>query len=144
MTTATKIAVAAPVTPMSAWDISGIAEFTTPAAMAGSVAWDVLTHLQGSGADLARVHKLDLPAGCESEDMFDFLWSLVTEAGEIGYRVANINTTGFDLPHEGAGITQEDMARVLISLMRRKPVEDGEAFDPEWIEKRAARTAAAA
>ena len=145
MTTATKIAAAAPVTPLGDWDDEpcAITEFTTPAGMAGCVAWDVLTHLQGYGADMARAVKLPLPEGAESEDMHDFLWNLVTAAGEIGYRVANVNIAGFDLPSEKAKITEEDMARAVIALMRRKPVETEEAFDPDWIAKRDAKATAA-
>jgi hypothetical protein len=134
----------APVTPMSAWDDAEIALFTTPASMAGCVAWDVLAHLQGHGADLARIHEMRLPAGCEAENMQDFLWSLVTEAGEIGYRIANIDVKGSVLPFAGAQLTQEDVARAVIALLRQRPVEDDEAFDPEWAGKRDARDAARA
>jgi hypothetical protein len=131
----------APVTPISEWDDVAITEFTTPAGMAGCVAWSALAHLQGYGADIARMVKMDLPADCASEDMWDFLYSLVTEAGAIGYRVASINAAGVDrLP----ATTEEDMARAVIAFMHRKPVETEEAFDPEWLAKLEAREKAAA
>jgi hypothetical protein len=126
----------APVTPMHEFDDETmLVDFTTKAGIAGAVAWDLLTHLQGFGNDLTRVDKLPLPEGAESEDMTDFLYSLVTEAGEIGYRVAQIDVSGFDLPWDSGRLRTSDLARAIAGLMNRRIVETEEAFDPDWLAK---------
>ena len=135
----------APVTPMHEWDDETmLVDYTTKAAVAGAVAWDLLTHLQGFGNDLTRIDKLPLPEGAESEDMTDFLYSLVTEAGEIGYRVAQIDVSGFDLPWDAGRLRTSDMARAIAGLMNRRIVETEEAFDPDWLSKLPRRTTAEA
>jgi hypothetical protein len=123
----------APITPLSEWDDeTPQQEYTTPRHAAGGVAWDLLTHEQGIGADIARIRMLALPEGAASEDMHGFLWDLITEAGEIGYIVAQIDIRGFDLPFDGAKLRTSDMARAVAALMRRQVVETDQPFQPDW------------
>ena len=142
MTASTTSAIA-PVTPMHAFDDEMmLVDYTTKAGIAGAAAWDLLTHLPFFGNDLTRTDKLPLPEGAESEDMTDFLYSLVTEAGEIGYRVAQIDVSGFDLPWDSGRLRTSDMARAIAALMNRRIVETEEPFDPDWLSKLPRRTTA--
>lgn len=125
--------------PMSNFDTDPIDNYSTKAALAGHVAWDVLTHSQGDGPDIARMtgpegNRRPLPKGMDAEDMWTFVFDLVTSAGEIGYAVAQIETAGLERRWEDAAkLRTVDLARAVAGLLRIDLVEDDEAFDPGWL-----------
>lgn len=134
------IAIAQGLAPLSEWDHEPIDAYTTKAGAAGSVAWNVLTHSQGAGPDIARMvgpegHRRPGPKGMDAEDVWQFVWELVGDAAEIGYVLAQIETSGFDRQWEGAKLRTSDAARAIAALLRIDLIEDGQTFDPEWRTK---------
>jgi hypothetical protein len=137
------------IVPITEWDPDPITDYTRPADAAGGVAWAALTHSQGLGPDIARMtgpegDRAVGPEGMDSEDVYQFLWDLVGSAAEIGYAVAQIETSGIDWPHDGAKIQTSDLARAVSALLRVELVADGARFDPGYRERISIRKAAAA
>lgn len=126
--------------PISDWDHEPTDAWTTPGRLAGSVAWNILTHSQGAGPDITRMigpegNRRPLPEGFDSEDAWAFVYELIEDAGEIGYTVAQIETRGFALPWETGKLRCSDLSRAVAALLRIETVETDEAFDPEWLAK---------
>jgi hypothetical protein len=142
MTTAT-----APIEPLSEWDTDDTDGFITKAAAAGFVTWNVLTHSAASGPDIARLvgpegHRHPRPKGLDAEDLYQFLYDLITEAGEVGYTLAQIDTRGFE--PKAQKLRTVDLARAVAALLRIDLVEDGATFDPDYRAKSEAAEKAAA
>ena len=117
-----------------------LSEYRDREALAGSVVWDLLTHDPRLGADIARVLGMELPDGADSEDMYAFVYELVTDAAECGYRLAGISLDPFD-PEIA---TATDVSRMLSAVLHRRTIEDDQAFDPEYnVKLTAARDVAA-
>ena len=135
MTTAT-----APVEPIAEWEDDPFAGHGTRASAAGAVAWNVLTHSQSDGADIARIigpthERTPLPVAMDAEDMWQFVFDLIQEAAWVGYTVAQIDTSGLDRPWAGAELRTSDVARAVAALLRKDVIETNDTFDPEWLTK---------
>ena len=139
----------AAIEPITEWDPDPITDYRRLADAAGGVAWAALTHSQGLGPDIARMigpegDRRPGPEGMDSEDVYQFLWDLIYAAAEIGYTVAQVETSGIDYPHDGAKLDTSDLAHAVSALLRVEVVEDGARFDPGYRERINARKAAAA
>lgn len=129
MATATAV-----LTPMSARDTEDtLSQYRDGAAVAGGVVWDLLVHDPAFGPDMARVDALSVPDGLDAEDMHQLLFDLVTEAGELGHRMARFDLAQFD-PET---VSTADVSRALAALLHRPTVEDDQPFDLEYLRRRA-------
>lgn len=124
---------AADITPLDeGWeDDSTFGHWASPALASGSIAFQVLVHSQEHGPDMVRVARSKLPAGLESEDLFEFLYILIGDAAKIGFMVRQIHGTFDEDLEEGR------IARAVAQLLSIDIVETDQAFDPQWRAKRA-------
>jgi hypothetical protein len=127
MATATELD---PATPMSNWETERFDAFTSPSHAAGGVAWDILTHHLIMGPDMARTRAFDatdigtrLPADANSEDWYDFLWTLVWE------------TAGFARQDDGAALRLVDVAKAVAALLHFDVVDDDQPFEVGYMER---------
>jgi hypothetical protein len=127
----------APLTPMSERDTENtISQHRDDESIAGGVAWELLVHDAAFGPNLARLVSIPVPDGLDldDEDIEGALFALLTEAAQIGYRMARLDLSPFDRKQ----VTTSDVARALAALLHRPTVEDGQPFDLEYLNKRAA------
>ena len=109
------------------FDVEPIDLYRTPGDLAGTVAWEVLTHDPVYLGDFGRLRDVEL-AGLEHEDAWQFLFDVVTEAGRLGYLMAKIDLAAFHLPTYPADygkVTTERVVRAIAALVGTTLAEDG-------------------
>ena len=115
-----------------------VAEYVTSEGLAGGAVWDWARHDPWFGPDIAFLCGLDVKVtagGDDYDDLEGLLFDLVTNAAELGHRLATIGTGMYQ-----SRATTADAARVLAAIMHRPTVEAGQP----WPDVKALNAAAEA
>lgn len=115
----------APVGPVDIWEGERVAAYSSMAAAAGSIAYNLLEHSARDGADITRVSNAERVNGLEADDMATFVWDTIQDAAAIGYMTAQINVK------DDPDLTIEALARAVAALMGKPLIEQGQTFEPQ-------------